>query len=505
MNDHPDSTLDPRSSPAQDSRSNRGTLQFIARQAMVDHGLEPEFPPAALEQARSAEPAGGEGDVRDLRGLLWSSIDNDDSMDLDQIEVAERLSDGSVKVLIGIADVDALVPRGSPVDRHAETNTTSVYAAGRVYPMLPERLSTDLTSLGPNVDRLAVVTELTVNPRGEVIGAAFYRALVRNRCKLAYRAVAAWLDGKAEMPRAMAEAPGIAEQIKLQAQVADALRAVRRDQGALTLRTIQSHAVFDGDALRDLVPDETDQAKALIEDFMIAANGAVARFLEAKGFATMRRVVKVPKHWERLVTLAAEHGFTLPAQPDPRPLNAFLSEQQRTDPVHFPDLSLAVVKLVGSGEYDVDVPGQPSPGHFALAVRDYAHSTAPNRRYPDIVTQRLLKAAISGHPSPYAVDELRTLAEHCTAQEDQAAKVERQVGKSAAAMLLQGRTGQTFDAIVTGASEKGTWVRVTVPPVEGKVVRSERGLKVGQKVRVRLDRADVARGFIDFARVQIDP
>jgi VacB/RNase II family 3'-5' exoribonuclease len=502
MNDRQGHAFDPRSSPARDPRSNRGTLQFIARQAMIDHGLEPEFPPAALEQARTAEPAHGDGaGIRDLRGLLWSSIDNDDSMDLDQIEVAERLPEGAIKVLIGIADVDALVPRGSPVDRHAETNTTSVYVAGRVYPMLPERLSTDLTSLGPDLDRLAVVSELTVTRQGEVIGATFYRALVRNRCKLAYRAVAAWLDGKAEMPPAIAKVPGVAEQIKLQDQVAGALRAVRRDQGALTLRTIQSHAVFDGDALRNLIPDDTDQAKALIEDFMIAANGAVARFLEAKGFPTMRRVVKVPKYWERLVALAAEHGFTLPAQPDPRPLNAFLSEQQRIDPLRFPDLSLSVVKLIGSGEYDVDVPGQPPPGHFGLAVRDYTHSTAPNRRYPDIVTQRLLKAAIEGRSSPYALEELRKLAEHCTAQEDEAAKVERQVGKSAAAMLLQGRTGQTFDAIVTGASEKGTWVRIAEPPVEGKVVRNERGLKVGQQARVRLARADVARGFIDFARV----
>jgi exoribonuclease-2 len=421
-------------------------------------------------------------------------------MDLDQIEVAERLRDGAVKVLIGIADVDALVPRGSPVDRHAETNTTSVYVAGRVYPMLPERLSADLTSLGPDVDRLAVITELTVSPRGEVIGTDFYRALVRNRCKLAYRAVAAWLDRKAEMPPAMAKVPGVAEQVELQDQVADALRVVRRDQGALALRTIQSHAVFDGDALRDLLPDEANQAKALIEDFMIAANGAVARFLEANGFATVRRVVKAPKNWERIVALAAEHGFTLPAQPDPRPLNAFLSEQQRTDPLRFPDLSLAVVKLIGSGEYDVDVPGQPPPGHFGLAVRDYTHSTAPNRRYPDLVTQRLLKAAIGGRPSPYSLEDLRAVAARCTAQEDEAAKVERQVGKSAAAMLLQGRIGETFDALVTGASEKGTWVRITVPPVEGKVVRGERGLKVGQQVRVRLARADVARGFIDFAR-----
>jgi VacB/RNase II family 3'-5' exoribonuclease len=422
-------------------------------------------------------------------------------MDLDQIEVAERLPDGAVKVLIGIADVDALVPRGSPIDKHAETNTTSVYVAGNIYPMLPERLSADLTSLGPDVDRLAVVTELTVTPQGEVTSTAFYRALVRNHCKLAYRAVAAWLDGKAEMPPAMAAVPGVAEQVKLQDQVADALRAVRRSAGALTLRTIQSHAVFDGDALRDLVADDSDQAKALIEDFMVAANGAVARFLEGRGFATIRRVVKVPKKWDRIVTLAAEHGFTLPAEPDPRPLNAFLSEQQRTDPVHFPDLSLAVVKLIGSGEYDVDVPGQQPPGHFGLAVRDYAHSTAPNRRYPDVITQRLLKAAIHGRASPYTLDELRALAEHCTLQENEAAKVERQVGKSAAALLLQGRTGQTFDAIVTGASEKGTWVRITAPPVEGKVVRNARGLDVGQRVKVRLLRTDVARGFIDFARV----
>ena len=484
------------------SRRHRSDLHEIARRAMRERGLTPDFPKSALEQLGTiSAPAPAKADgLRDLRSLLWASIDNDDSRDLDQLSVAEALPGGETRVLVAIADVDALVKKGTPLDERAAQNTTSVYTAGGVFPMLPEKLSTDLTSLNPDEDRAAVVIEFVVDGGGAPRDEKVTRGVVRNKAKLAYDAVDAWRDGKGPMPEAMAKAPGVDAQIRLQEAAAQRLRARRYDEGALDLQTIEARAVFDGETITGLAVDVQNEPRQLIEDFMIAANGVTARFLEAKGYPSLRRVVRSPERWLRIVTVASERGFTLPPEPDAKALETFLKEQRRRDPVRFPDLSLIIVKLMGAGEYVLEVPGQAPIGHFGLAVRDYTHSTAPNRRYPDVITQRVLKAALDGRPNPYANGELASLARHCTDQEDAANKVERLVRKAAAALLLQSRIGERFDGVVTGASEKGTWVRVFAPPVEGKVVRGEEGLKVGDKVRVELLSTDVEHGFIDFAR-----
>jgi exoribonuclease-2 len=482
-----------------DTRSNRATLQRIAHQAMLDRGLEPDFSPAVMAElatirAAPAPPAA----ARDLRHLSWSSIDNNDSLDLDQLTVAQALPGGAVRVLVAVADVDALVAKGSAVDAHAQTNTTSVYTAAEIFPMLPERLSTDLSSLADHQDRPAVAVEMTIKEDGSLDGADLYRALVHNHAKLAYNRVAAWLEGNGSMPEAVAAVPGLEANLRLQDAVAQKLRTLRHEHGALDLQTIEARAVFDVDQIQDLAAEEKNRAKELIEDFMIAANGVTARFLAGKGFPSLRRVVRTPKRWERIVELAAEVGERLPATPDARSLALFLAKRQAADPLRFPDLSLAVVKLLGVGEYVVELPEQAAPGHFGLAVKDYTHSTAPNRRFPDLVTQRLVKAALTGAPPPYAADELAALATHCTVQEDAANKVERQVAKSAAALLLSSHVGERFDAIVTGAAAKGTWVRIFRPPVEGKVVEGSAGLDIGRRGRVQLIHTDVERGFIDF-------
>ena len=470
---------------------------------MLERGLLPEFSAAAMREtnalkgAANASPA---GDIRDLRHLLWASIDNDDSLDLDQLSVAERRDGGTVCVWVAIADVDALVHRGSAIDNHAQHNTASVYTAGHTFPMLPERLSTDLTSLRQGEERLAVVAEMLVDADGTVAQSDLYQAMVLNRAKLAYPSVAAWLDGSTPPPPAVAGVPGMDAQIRLQDGVATAMRSQRHAHGALTLETLESHPVFDGEALRDLLPDRKSRAHELIEDLMIAANGATARYLERRGLPSIRRVLRVPQHWDRIVALAADVGEQLPSVPDALALNTFLARRRRADPERFPDLSLSVVKLLGAGEYVADQPGQTAPGHFGLAVSDYTHSTAPNRRFPDVINQRLLKAALAGRPSPYAAGELEALAAHCTAQESVVAKVERRVAKSAAALLLAGRTGEVFDGIVTGAASKGTWVRVLSLPVEGKLTEGAQGADVGQRLKVRLIHTDVERGFIDFSR-----
>ncbi len=483
--------------------SHRAALKRIAHRVMLERGLLPDFSSEVLAESNAARPAPfvPEDGVRDLRALLWASIDNDDSRDLDQLTVGQELPGGAAKVMVAVADVDSLVKPGTAVDGHARTNTTSVYTAAEIFPMLPERLSTDLTSLADGQDRLAVVVELTVGADGALTGSGIYRAAVRNHAKLAYDAVAAWLEGEGPMPDRIAAVDGLEANLRLQDGVAQRLRASRHNHGALELQTVETRAVFDADEIRDLAPEEKNRAKELIEDLMIAANGVTARFLEAKGVASLRRVVRTPRRWERIVEIAEQLGEHLPGSPDPRALSKFLAKRRAADPVRFPDLSLAVVKLLGAGEYLVERPGQGAPGHFGLAVRDYTHATAPNRRFPDLITQRLLKAALAGAPPPYGDDELAELGRHCTAQEDAANKVERQVGKSAAAMLLSGMIGRRFDAVVTGAAAKGTWVRVLKPPVEGKLVSGERGLDVGHRVHVELVATDVERGFIDFKRV----
>lgn len=478
-------------------------LGDIARRVMLERGLLPEFSAAAVQQADAiAAPATASGpEIRDMRESLWASIDNDDSRDLDQLSVAQPQGGGAVKIWVAIADVDALVRRGSPVDEHARANTTSVYTVPRIFPMLPEKLSTNLTSLGEGQDRVAMVVEMTVSADGMLTASDVYRALVRNRAKLAYHGVGAWLAGTGPAPARLAAVPGLDEQLRIQDRTAQAMRAVRRARGALTLETIEALPVFDGGVLSDLRPDTSDRAHELIEDFMIAANGVTARFLAAKGRPSLRRVLRVPVKWDRIVALAGQLGETLPREPSAPALNAFLGRRRAADPARFADLSLSVIKLLGRGEYSLDLPGQPIEGHFGLAVDDYTHSTAPNRRFPDLLTQRLLKSALLDRPAEYSPEELRALAAHCTVQEDNAAKVERQVAKSAAALLLAPRIGQRFDGIVTGAADKGTWVRISSPSVEGKVVKGFQGLDVGDRCQVKLLRTDVEHGFIDFERV----
>ena len=471
---------------------------------MLQHGLLPEFSADVLAEAAriDGQPAEPQPGVRDLRRLLWASIDNDDSRDLDQLSVGETLADGRSRILVAIADVDALVKKDSAIDQHARTNTTSVYTPAKIFPMLPEKLSTDMTSLNQSEERLAIVVDMTVDADGKVVAEDVYPALVLNHAKLAYNAVAAWLEGEADSPPALAAVDGLDEKLRLQDRAAQALRGERRSRGALRLETSEARPVYDKDELVDMRPDQRNRAKELIEDFMVAANGVTARYLEEKGFPSLRRVLRSPKRWDRIVQLAAELGERLPAEPSPKALDEFLDRRRLADPERFPDVSLSVVKLLGSGEYAVERPGHESEGHFGLAVGDYTHSTAPNRRFPDLITQRLLKAALAGGKPPYSDAELGALAGHCTLQEDNAAKVERQVRKSAAALLLVSRVGQRFDAIVTGASEKGTWVRISGPTAEGKVVRGFEGLDVGDRVRVELVGTDVVRGFIDFARVK---
>ncbi len=478
-----------------------GQLQAIARQAMIERGLLPEFSAAALaELSRLSRAAGDSGpQIRDQRNLLWASIDNDDSRDLDQLSVAENAPDGTVKILVSIADVDSLVKRGTALDDHARTNTTSVYTAAEIFPMLPEKLSTDLTSLGQDQERLSIVVEMTITSAGEITHSDIYRSTVLNRAKLAYRSVAAWLDGKGPAPERVASVVGLDRQLRLQDRVAQSLKSTRRARGALNLETVEPRAVVTDGVLTDLRSETKNRAQELIEEFMIAANGVVARYFEEHRVPSLRRVLRVPERWDRIVTLAAHHGGRLPATPDALALNTFLAKQREAAPVGFPDLSLSVIKLLGSGEYVLQVPGEPIQGHFGLAARDYAHSTAPNRRFPDVIGQRLLKAALAGTALPYSEPELQDLAAHCTAQEGNGAKVERKVSKAAAAQLLTSRIGQRFEAMVTGASDKGTWARTFEPPTEGRVVQGFAGLDVGDRVSVRLIHTDVARGYIDFA------
>ena len=487
-------------------QQHRAILQRIAQRAMLERGLLPTFSEAASAELQRMQKTAVTDDtslrIRDLTGLLWASIDNDDSRDLDQLTVAEALPGDAGRILVAVADVDAFVKEGSAIDAHARHNTTSVYTAAGVFPMLPEKLSTDLTSLNPDQDRLAVVVEMAVAADGTVQSSDIFQARVRNRAKLAYRGVAAWLDGSGAIPEALATVDGLAENVRAQDRIAQRLKHWRHVHGALSLETIQARPIFDDGHLRGLDVEKKNRATEIIEDFMIAANGVTARYLAAKNSPSIRRVVRTPKRWDRIVELARAHGQTLPASADSMALEAFLVKEQAADPARFPDLSLAVIKLLGVGEYVAERPGVQAPGHFGLAVKDYTHSTAPNRRYPDLVTQRLLKAAMAGGAAPYSYDDLGALATHFTEKEDAANKVERQVSKSAAAMLLESRLGEEFEALVTGASEKGTWARLLTIPVEGRVVRGFEGMDVGDQIRVQLAAVNVEHGFVDFTRVR---
>jgi exoribonuclease-2 len=477
-------------------------LQATAREIMMRYGFEPDFPPQVPQQLAElkAHPPqiAAIGDIRDLRNLLWSSIDNDTSRDLDQIEVAERVSNGDVKIMIGIADVDAFVPKSSPIDRHAAKETTTVYAGVRNFPMLPEELSTGKSSLLENQDCLSVVTEFVVDSSGAVKSPSVYRALVRNKAQLQYNSVGAWLEGKSPAPPKVAAAADLQAQLKLQDEVAQKLKAQRFQNGALSLQTDEVHPLILNDKVVGVVKQQKNHATELIEDFMVAANGIVARLLEK--VSSLRRIVRTPERWDRIVQLAATKSEKLPAQPDSKALNDFLVRRKAADPDHFADLSLAVIKLIGPGEYVLERAGEPAPGHFGLAVQDYTHSTAPNRRFADVVTQRIVKALLASQNNPYSDAELTTIATNCTQKEDAAKKVERQMSKRLAAVAMQNHIGETFDSIVTGVTDHGTFVRVAQPLVEGMLAQGQLGLDVGDRLRVKLIRADVQTGYIDFAR-----
>ena len=482
-------------------RYTRQDLAQLASEAMTERGLAPDFPaPVERELAALSAPApDADPAVADLRALPWCSIDNDDSRDLDQLSVSQTLDAGAVRIRVAIADVDALVAQGSAIDAHAQRNTTSVYTSARVFPMLPERLSTDLSSLNPGQDRLALVTEMVIGADGQVSEPTVRRAWVHNHAKLAYDAVSAWLLGQGDLPAAARAVPGLDAQLRMQDAAAQRMRARRDDQGALEFETFQPRVVFDGDRAVDLRQQPQNRARQLIAELMIATNTCTALFLASHGGASIRRVVRSPERWAGIVELAQKFGETLPALPDALALEAFLARRHRADPLRFPDLSLVVIKLMGAGEYVVEQPGATPIGHFGLAERDYTHSTAPNRRYPDLITQRMLKARLAGGPPPYAAAELEALALHCTRQEDAARKVERRMRKSEAALFLAPLIGKTFDGLVTGASEAGAWVRTFTPPAEGRLVGALPALRVGQQVRVRLDATNVERGFIDFS------
>ena len=469
---------------------------------MLAAGFEPNFPPATQQQLAdiAAHPPQltPSAKVPDLRNLLWSSIDNDTSKDLDQIEVAERLPNGDIKVLIGIADVDAFVPKDTPIDQHAARETTSVYTGVSIFPMLPNALSTGASSLLPDVDRPAVVTEFVVNASGAIGSSNVYRAIVRNKAQLTYNAVGAWLEATAAAPPKVAASPDLQAQLKLQDEAAQALKKLRYEQGALNIDTNEVNAIMLNAQVIDVVKQPKNRATELIEDFMIAANGVVARLLLK--VSSLRRIVKTPAHWDGIVRLASAQGVTLPAQADSKALNDFLVQRKAADPDHFADLSLAVIKLIGPGEYVLERPGDPEQGHFGLAVQDYTHSTAPNRRFADVVTQRLIKALLDGKPGPYSDTELAAIATNCTAKGDAARKVEREMSKRMSAIAMSHRVGETFDAIVTGVTPKGTFVRVMQPHIEGLLAQGAQGLHVGDKIRAKLTRTDVQRGFIDFVK-----
>ncbi|MFN2637460.1 MAG: RNB domain-containing ribonuclease [Gemmatimonadaceae bacterium] len=480
------------------------TLRSAAVAAMRQNGFEPEFSPEVMREVRALDDPSDDplpADVRDLRALPWSSIDNQESKDLDQIEVAERLADGSIKVRIGVADVDALVQLGSAADEHAATNTTSVYTGVVVFPMLPDRLSTNLTSLNEGEDRLAVIVEFDVASDGALGPASVYRALVHNRAKLTYDTVGQWLEGKTPAPPAIAASGELNDQVRTQDEAAQRLRRARSIAGALDFESVEARPVVVRGKVVDLAVDRRNRARDMIEDFMVAANRSVATFLLERGSASIRRVVREPKRWDRIVALAAEVGEVLPEKPDNVALSAFLARRRAADPEHFADLSLSVVKLLGPGIYVLErrLGDRRDMGHFGLAVADYVHSTAPNRRFADLVTQRMLRAVTTGGASPYTDQQLIEIASRCTERGEAARKVERTMRKVAGASMLAERVGENFAAVITASSPKGIYARVLNPPVEGRVVRGGRGLDVGDVVRLKLVAADPTRGYIDFA------
>lgn len=485
------------------STSHITDLNQLARQALLERGFDPDFSEDVqheLSTISHATPYTPELGLRDLRGLLWCSIDNPDSRDLDQLTYAEQLPQDVVRIYVAVADVDSIVRPNSAIDKHAATNTTSIYTPSKIFPMLPEKLSTNLTSLNPAEDRLATIVSIAINPKGGIEEHDVYQGWVRNKAKLNYPSISAWLEGQEPLPEAAAKIEGVEAQLRLQDSIAQLLQSVRESHGALSFGTIETDPIIEDETVIDIRPTPRGRADELIENFMIAANTATCQFLKQRQFPIVRRIVRTPLRWERIVSVAAEVGEKLPWHPDGKALEQMLLSQKERNPQRFPDLSLTIIKLLGRGEYVVDFFGDRPIGHFGLAVRDYTHSTAPNRRYPDLITQRLTKAALQNKKIPYTKEQLIALAAHCTDKEDDAEKVERKLKKSAAALMLKSQIGKVYEGFITGSSEKGVWVRIARPAIEGKVVRGEGGLDVGDRVKVKLIYTDVANAYIDFAR-----
>lgn len=477
-------------------------LIAAARQEMIADGFQPDFPPDALRQLEALKtrpPAGTDAGLHDMRSLLWSSIDNDTSRDLDQAEAAERVSAG-IRVLIAIADVDSDVPIGSPIDQYAAQQTTSVYTGVQTFPMLPVQLSTDLTSLNQDADRAALVVDMLVAPGGSITSGEIYRALVRNRAQLTYNGVGGWLEGSSAAPPRVAASADLAAQLKLQDEAAQILSKERQRLGALNIDRVEAEVIVSDGQVKGINTRQKNRATELIESFMIAANGVLERRLIQAGVSSIRRVVRTPERWPRIVELAARYGDKLPPAPDSAALNLFLQKRKTADSVHYADISLAVIKLMGPGEYVLSRQGDKDQGHFALAAQDYTHSTAPNRRFADLVMQRLMKAVLSKQPPPYSDQQLDSIARNCTLKEDAARKVERVMYKRIAAVALQNRIGQTFAGVVTGVTPKGVFVRVSDPPAEGLLARGQRGVDVGDQLQVKLLSVDPQRGYLDFGR-----
>ncbi len=481
-------------------------LKARANQEMLAEGLLPDFEASVIQEIQNLKQkqqyiTDTNTAHRDLRSLLWSSIDNPESKDLDQIEYVEEQKGGNVRVMIAIADVDTFAPKGSAIDNHAFSNTTSVYTGITTYPMLPDDLSFNLTSLVEGADRPAIVIDLIIGQSGVVLTSNIYPAIVRNQAKLDYKMVGNWLEQGGSPPDKIAKVQGLSDQILLQNKVKELIHNQRKQQGSLYLHTPEATTVAKNGVVLDLELVEENPARDLIENFMISGNIAVSRFLEAKKIPSIRRIVKTPERWQRIVEVAQSYGQSLPVEPDAKALAQFLLNRKDADPLRFPDLSLTIVKLLGRGEYVMEIPGQADQGHFALAVHDYTHATAPNRRYPDLIMQRLVKAAIKGTPTPYTSEELNKIAMHCTQQEEAANKVERTMRKVAAAVLLSKHIGETFTGIVTGVTDGGTFVRLLKPPAEGKIIRGEQGLDIGDQIKVRLVSTDPVQAFIDFEKV----
>ncbi len=478
-------------------------LAASARGEMVHEGFHIGDVPGGSEQLAAIRAQyKPDPELKDLRELLWSSIDNDTSRDLDQIEYAERAGDG-IRVLVAIADVATAVAQGSPLDLAAAAQTQTVYTAVHNFPMLPNELSTDLTSLNQDQDRAAMVVEFTVAADGIPANTAIYPALVRNKAQLAYSTTGPFLDshprpdGRSE-PRLTPDGD-LGAQLKLQDEAAQRLHRQRVQLGALDFRRTEADPVVIDGKVQSIETVQQNRAADLIADFMIAANETMAVTLRKSGRSCLRRVVRSPERWARIVTLVAGKGTQLPAEPDSAALNVFLQAQRAADPIHYPDLSLAIIKLMGPGEYVLAVGGEAEqPGHFGLAALDYTHSTAPNRRFADLVTQRVVKAMIANQPPPYTDDELAQIAQHLNERDSAARKVERTMQKRIAAVALASQVGRQFQGVITGATPKGTFVRVFNPPVEGMIVKGAEGLDVGDTTIVTLSRTDPAHAFIDF-------